>query len=119
VILDKQWPRPQTMVEWQTVARRHNAAWVEKQMFDELHSGGTLGGRLASALGMQQRRSGQQEGNAPTHFQPCGAYQHLQRPRNPDAMDIDVVQGQGQSQRMTDDERQRLIQEGRCFFCKE
>jgi hypothetical protein len=34
-------------------------------------------------------------------------------------MDIDVVQGQGQSQQMTDDERQHLIQEGRCFFCKE
>jgi hypothetical protein len=34
-------------------------------------------------------------------------------------MDVDVVQGQGQGQRMTDDERQRLIQEGRCFFCKE
>jgi hypothetical protein len=68
---------------------------------------------------MQQRRSGQREGNAPTRFQPRGAYQRPQRPRDPDAMDVDVVQGQGQGQRMTDDERQRLIQEGRCFFCKE
>jgi hypothetical protein len=118
-ILDKQWPRLQTMVEWQTAARHHNAAWVEKWTFDELHGGGTLGGRLASVLGMQQRCGGQREGNAPTRFQPCSAYQRPQRPCDPDAMDVDVVQGQGQGQRMTDDKRQRLIQEGRCFFCKE
>jgi hypothetical protein len=68
---------------------------------------------------MQQRRGGQREGNTPTRFQPRGAYQRPQRPRDPDAMDVDVIQGQGQGQRMTDDERQRLIQEGRCFFCKE
>jgi hypothetical protein len=68
---------------------------------------------------MQQRRGGQREGNALTRFQPRGAYQRPQRPRDPDAMDVDVVQSQGQGQRMTDDERQRLIQEGRCFFCKE
>jgi hypothetical protein len=54
VILNKQWLHPQTMVDWQTTARRHNAAWVKKCTFDELHSGGTLGGCLASALGMQQ-----------------------------------------------------------------
>jgi Retrotransposon gag protein len=27
-ILNKQWLHPQTMVEWQMVARRHNAVWV-------------------------------------------------------------------------------------------
>jgi hypothetical protein len=78
--------------------------WVEKQMFNELHGGRTLGGRLASALGMQQRCGGQRERSAPTCFQPCGAYQRPQRQHDPDAMDVDVVQGQGQGQRMTDDE---------------
>jgi hypothetical protein len=29
-ILNKQWPRLQTMVKWQTVAHCHNATWVEK-----------------------------------------------------------------------------------------
>jgi hypothetical protein len=34
-------------------------------------------------------------------------------------MDVNIIQGQGQGQQMTDNERQHLIQEGRCFFCKE
>jgi hypothetical protein len=34
-------------------------------------------------------------------------------------MDVNVIQGQGQGQHMTNDERQHLIQEGCCFFYKE
>jgi Retrotransposon gag protein len=30
MILNKQWPYPQMMVKWQTAARHHNTAWVEK-----------------------------------------------------------------------------------------
>jgi hypothetical protein len=53
-ILDCQWPRPDTLLEWQDAARWHNAAWVEKHAFGALHGSGTLG-HLAEAISGQSK----------------------------------------------------------------
>ena len=112
VILDHQWPWPDTLLEWQDAARRHNAAWVEKHVFGALHGSGTLG-RLAEAISGQSKTK--------TNTSQCTSQSnrttqaHTQQEHDPDAMDVDVVQ----TGHMSNEERQKLIKEGRCFYCKD
>jgi Zinc knuckle len=106
-IMNCEWPRPETLAEWQEAARKHSAAWTEQKLFKEMHGGGSLGRitqLLGNAQGQQQQRRPQQP--------PCPA----PRPqRDADAMDVDVTT----TNRTPDPDRERLIREGRCFYCKE
>jgi Retrotransposon gag protein len=111
-ILDRQWLQPDTLLEWQDAMQRHNAAWVEKYVFGALHGLGTLG-RLTEAISGQSK--------AKTNMSQCtGQSNRTTQSRtrqecDPDAMDVDVVQ----TGRMSNEERQKLIKEGHCFYCKD
>jgi Zinc knuckle len=108
-IMNREWPKPETLAEWQEAARKHSAAWTEQKLFKELHGSGSLGRitqLLGNARGQQQQRRPQQP--------PCPAT----RPQpDPDAMDVDVTTTQ--TGRTPDPDREHLIREGRCFYCKE
>jgi Zinc knuckle len=111
-IMSQQFPRPQTLAEWQEAARTHTAAWTEQKLFKELH-GGSIG-RITQLLGNPQ---GQQQQRRPQQQQQCSAPQCSAPQRDPDAMDVDVTTTQ--SNRTPDPDRERLIREGHCFYCKE
>jgi hypothetical protein len=35
-ILNREWPRPDTLADWQEAARKHSATWTEQKLFKEL-----------------------------------------------------------------------------------
>jgi Zinc knuckle len=105
-ILNHEWPRPDTLAEWQEAARKHSATWTEQKLFKELH-GGSLG-RITQLLG--NARGQQQQCHPQQTPRPAPQPQ-----RDPNAMDVDVTT----TNRTPDPDRKRLIREGRCFYCKE
>ena len=112
VILDRQWPQPDTLLEWQDAARWHNAAWVEKRAFGVLHSSGTLGHLTEAISGQSKTRTNMSQRTGQTNKTTQGC---TWQERDPDAMDVDVIQ----TSCMTNEERQKLIKEGCCFYCKD
>jgi hypothetical protein len=111
-ILDHQWPQPDTLLEWQDAARQYNAAWVEKHAFGALHGSGTLGHLVEAISGQSKTRTNtsQHTGQSNRTTQTRTRQEH-----DPNAMDVDVVQ----TGHMSNKERQKLIKEGRCFYCKD
>jgi hypothetical protein len=111
-ILDHQWPQPDMLLEWQDAAWWHNVAWVEKCTFGALYSSGTLG-HLTEAISGQSKaktNTSQCTGQTNRTMQTRTWQEH-----NSDAMDIDLIQ----TGRMSNKERQKLIKEGCCFYCKD
>ena len=98
-IIGRTHPKPRTVDEWYNAAREQQAIDAEiKAILTDPFT------RVDSRYRQWQARGGgrqRQEQGRP-------------RERNPDTMDVDTAQ----SNLLTDDERKRLQQQGRCFFCK-
>ena len=81
---------PETMDQWQTAAR------AENQRYQLLRSGPGL-----RTFGPTQSVTNQR-----------------QRPRDPNAMDVDATTSSPTFKKLTDEERRQYMKEGRCFRCR-
>jgi hypothetical protein len=102
-ILEKTTPRPTTMRGWQDAARTQHELWAEiKSSMSNFQAGAPASNlqRWRQALGKPQASGGQRPGGG-------GKSQVV--PMDVDAVRIDAL---------TPDERQKLLQEGKCFFCR-
>jgi Retrotransposon gag protein/Zinc knuckle len=95
------WPR--TMAQWQQAARDELRKYLAKKAILSFRPQNSSQGNLGTR-NQWQRRFGQ-----------CGQGESSSS-RDPNAMDVDAISTRNP---LSDEEKRRLMAEGRCFFCKQ